>query len=79
LLVNSESALVQIISLTVSFRISIPAFKMNIEITTQINHSIHTPKKMLIKAAISVDNEIRLSFNASTPLAIKLHEFSFFH
>lgn len=52
---------------------------MNMEITTQINHSIHIPKKILINAAISVDNEIRLSFNASTPLAIRLHELSFFH
>ena len=34
---------------------------------------------MLIKAATRVDNEIRLSFIASAPLALKLPELSFFH
>ena len=49
------------------------------EIITQIYHSIQIWKNMLINAATRVDNDIKQSFNASAQLALKLHEFSFFH
>jgi hypothetical protein len=63
----------------VSFKISIQALIMKIAIITQIYHSIHIWKNMLIRAATRVDNDIKQSFNASIQLAVKLHEFSFFH
>jgi hypothetical protein len=71
--------LVHIISFTVSFRISIQVLIMKNEMIIQIYHSIQIWKKMLIKAAIRVDNAIKQSFIASAPLALKLPEFSFFH
>jgi hypothetical protein len=52
---------------------------INIEIIIQIYHSIQIWKKMLISAAIRVDNDIKQSFIASTQLALKLQELSFFH
>jgi hypothetical protein len=52
---------------------------MKIEIMIHKYHSNHIWKKMLINAPIKVDNEMRESFRASIPLAIKLPEFSFFH
>ena len=52
---------------------------MKIEIIIQMYHSIPILKNMLIKAPINVDNDNKESFKASTQLALKLQEFSFFH